>query len=242
VVVPGRGDEKHALRDCVIDRIALDPRRQLAAEAQVDDPRAVVDRPDDSGGLVDDVEPAGAPVRLHDHQPRVAAEPGQPFAVRDRAGRDRGDERPVPDVVACRDLAGDHAVRQGRLRGEVGRAEIGARVHDRDRHARGRLLHPFRHPVGARRRVLPLVRDPAGRGERERGLRRRHARRRTLDEADVSLPPEPGSVAGDDLNRTQGGEPPHDRRVMPCKQRLEARGRPVADGHLAQRRRRRPGA
>ena len=81
-------DEQHALLRRVPDRRALGGRGLRAAQAQVDDARAVVDGPDDAGGLVD-VGERRAAVRLHDHQVRLAAE----------AGGERRDEGSMTDRV-----------------------------------------------------------------------------------------------------------------------------------------------
>src|SRR5207302_7916698 len=104
-----------------------------AADAEVDDPRAVLDRVDDAARLVDVRERAVRPAGADHEQLCLAAEPGDPLVVADGTGRERGDERPVPVRVGDVGTARSYVVGRGGLRGEVRRAEIGAGVHDGDR-------------------------------------------------------------------------------------------------------------
>ena len=163
--------------DRVRDRVALDRRRPGAAEAEVDDPRAVVDRVHDPGRLVHVRERAVAGTRLDHEQLRVAAEAGDPVAVRHRPGRDRGDERAVAVVVAHVGGAGAGVVRGGRLRREVGRGQVGARVDHGDADGRGGAEDRVGHAVLVRAVVLPLQPGRARRREpRARARRPRRAR------------------------------------------------------------------
>ncbi len=171
-----------------------------AAEAEIDDLGALVDRVDDRGGLVDVGERAVGAARLHDQQPGVAAEAGDALAVRDRAGRERGDERAVAVTVADVGAAVEDVVRRRDLGGEVGRGQVGAGVDDGDRDPAGGSEHGLGHGVGARRRPLPLVggvgEGRARRCRRGQGrFRRRHAARRGLDEVDPGLVEQGGGEA-----------------------------------------------
>ena len=186
-----------------------------AAEAEVEDPRAVVDGVDDRRSLVDVGEGAVGAARLHDHQPGVAGDTGDPVAVRARArrrgprrtchGRSRRGRRlpPVPDAVASGDFAR-----------EVGRVEVGAGVDHGDRDRRGRA-RPRRDQVGVDCGVLPLQRHAAWDGG-ERRARRASARGEARSTRRI-----PGSAAsaarsGRDARRPQHddlqrGDPPDDR-------------------------------
>jgi hypothetical protein len=77
----------------------LERRRLESAEAEVDDLGSVLDGVDDPRRLVDVRDRAVRMRGLHAEQLGVATEASDPFAVRDRAGRQRGDERPVAVVV-----------------------------------------------------------------------------------------------------------------------------------------------
>ena len=110
-------------------------------EAQVDDACAVVDGPDDAGGLVD-VGERRAAARLDDHQP---SQPGRrsPRRATRRTFRDRPCRRRRSrrgDVVGDR-LPG----------GERGRRQVGARVDDGDRDRGGAVEHRHGYLVEMRR-------------------------------------------------------------------------------------------
>ena len=120
----------------------------------------MVDGVDDPGGLVDVADRAVVVGDLHAEEPRVAAEPGDPLAVRDRACRERRDEGAVPVVVADIVAVRVHgAVDLRRLRGEVGLADVAAGVDDGDLDPRGGALDRVGDELTLRARVLPLVGD-----------------------------------------------------------------------------------
>src|SRR5262249_59478539 len=80
-------DDQHAVPLRVPNRASLESRRVEAAEADVDDPGAVLNRVDDPCRLVN-VRDRTVGVRdLDAHQLRVAPEAGDPLPVRDRARR-----------------------------------------------------------------------------------------------------------------------------------------------------------
>src|SRR6266536_1992457 len=118
----------------VADGAGLERRRLEATEAEVDDLCAVLDYVDDPGRLVDVRDRAVGMRYLHTEELSVATEAGDPFAVRDRAGRQRGDECAVAVVVT--DVAPvfgvDDAVDLGILRRDIRLAEVDARVDDGD--------------------------------------------------------------------------------------------------------------
>ena len=95
IAVADGGDEERSLRDRVVDGALLDRGGRRSAEAQVDDLGAVVDRIDDRRCLVDVAERAARAAGLHDHQACLAADAGDPVAVRRRSGGERGDEGAV---------------------------------------------------------------------------------------------------------------------------------------------------
>ena len=95
VVVSDRGDEQGALRDRVVDRALLDRGGRRAAEAEVDDPRAVVDCVDDRGRLVD--------VRERARRRRPPARPSAGHRRRRRRSRPRSStSRPQGRRRTCR--------------------------------------------------------------------------------------------------------------------------------------------
>src|SRR5512132_4282475 len=98
---------------------------------------------------------------LHAEELGVATETGNPFAVRDRAGRQRGDERAVAVVVTdvAPVLGVDDAVDLRILRRDVRLAEVDAGVDDGDLDPGGRAENRVRHLVDAGGGVLPFVRD-----------------------------------------------------------------------------------
>jgi hypothetical protein len=121
------------VRRGVLDRAALGGGGLHAAEAEVDDSRAVVDGVDDGGRLVDVGERAIGAAGLHDEETSVAAEARDALAVRDRPGGDRGHEGAVTVPVAHVRRPIHDAVRLGGLGAEIRSAQVGAGVHDRDR-------------------------------------------------------------------------------------------------------------
>ena len=82
VVVPGRDHDERAARDGDAKRRQLDPGRLRAAHAQVHDACAVFDGVDDARRDVDVRERAARRGRLHEEEPRVAAEAGDPEPFR----------------------------------------------------------------------------------------------------------------------------------------------------------------
>ena len=157
-VVAGGCDDEHAVRGRVVDRARLHRGRRRAAEAEVHDPRAVIDGVRDRGRLVDVGERPVARAGLEDHQLRVSAEAGDAVAVRHRAGRERGDERPVADGVADVARPGARAERNRSLGREIRRAHVGAGVDDRDRHAARGAQNPTRErrPRASPRTAIPM--------------------------------------------------------------------------------------
>ena len=221
VAVADRRDEKGSLRDCVVDRALLDRGRRRAAEAEIDDLRAVIDRVDDRGGFVDVREGAARTARLHDHQPRLAADACDPVPVRRRTCGEGGDEGAVAVGVLHVRLPLADVVGPRRLRAEIGSAEIGAGVDHRDRETRRRLDHRGGHLIRSHRRVLPL--EGQSRGERSKGgLDERPPIRRPLDAHDPLLRADPLGEALDAAARThsshvQRREAPHELRRMPLE-------------------------
>ncbi len=234
-VADGR-DEEHALRDRVVDRAPLDRGSRRAAEAEVDDLRAVVDRVDDRGGLVDVREGAARAACLHDHQPRLARDAGDAVPVRRRAGGESRHEGAVPVAVGDVRLPLADAVGVRRLRAEIRCAEVGAGVDHRDREARRRLRHRRGDLIGPHGRVLPLERH--GGGERsEGGLDERPSSRRPLDADDSGLRGDPSRKALDVPARAHRGDvAAHGCGGRPA--RGAARARPRARARSRTRRRR----
>ena len=132
----------------LLERGCLDP-----ADREIDDLGAVVDRVDDGVGLVDVGEGAVRAAGLDEEQLRVAAEAGDPLAVRHRAAGDRGDERPVAVEVADVGVRVEDVVGLRSLGGEIGGPDIGARVDHGDLHAgrRAEDRPPARRPRGSPR-------------------------------------------------------------------------------------------
>ncbi len=234
LVADGRDDE-HAVVERVLDRVTLDRRRSGSAEADVDDPRAVVDGVDDPGGLVDVGERPVRGAGLDDEELRVAARARDSVAVRHGTGRDRCDERPVAVVVADVAGAGARVVGGGGLRREIGRRQVGAGVDDGDLDRGGCAQHRVGDAVLVRTAVLPL---PAGGGarecERHRRLGRCAACGRAGDKADAlgtteRLPRD----ARPHLNRMQCREQPHERGAAESSRK--PRRRRVADDEHAAR-------
>src|SRR2546430_12940251 len=97
---------------------------------------------------------------LHAEQLGVAAEAGDPFAVRDRAGRQRGDERAVAVVVTDVGpvLGVDDAVDLRVLGGDVGLAKVDAGVDDGDLDLGGGAENRVWHLVEMSGGGLPFVR------------------------------------------------------------------------------------
>ena len=238
VLVPTGGDEQDVPVGCIVDGALLDDRAALAADAEIDDFGAVVDRVDDRGRLVDLGEHAVLAARLDDEELRVAAEPCDAFVVGDGARGERGDEGPVAVQVTnvgplAHDVPGLRA-----LGGEIGMAQVGAGVDDRDLDAGGCAQNRVGHFVGSCRHVLPLVRKARAEEDDQRRLGVKAARPKAVHEGD---PWERGDTRCEmvavhlrvDGDRAQLGQPLHD----PCgefRQRL-AKGLlgAVADDDLA---------
>src|SRR5205823_11798926 len=125
--------------DCVADRALLGRGARGAAEAHVDDLRAVIDRVDDCGRLVDVGDRAVRRRDLDGEQLRVASEARYTLGVRGRAGRQGRDEDAVTVVVRDVRRAAAHAPRRGGFGGQVRGGDIRARIDDGDRDRRGRM-------------------------------------------------------------------------------------------------------
>ena len=202
----------------VLDGHALDERGGGAAEAQVDDPRAVVDRVDDPERLVHVGERARLRARLDDEELRGAAEARDPVAVRARARGDRGHERAVAFRISHVRAARVDVVPGRRLRGEIRRGEVGARVHDRDRQRAGGAQDRGRHRVGVGRPVLPFEREAVREAGREAGLCAGDAGGDRLDRPDPGTARDPGREPQrrslrHDLGDVEGGDPADDGAV-----------------------------
>jgi len=145
----------------IADGTGLERRRLESAKAEVDDLGSLLDGVDDPGRLVDVRDRAVGMRDLHAEELGVATEAGDPFAVGDRAGRQRGDERAVAVVVTdvAPVLEVDDAIDLRVLRRYVRLPEVDACVDDGDLDTGGRAENGVRHVVEAGRGVLPFVRD-----------------------------------------------------------------------------------
>src|SRR5581483_7490682 len=118
-----RGDDEDAAGDRRVDRPALDRRRAVAGQAEVDDLRAGTDGPVDRPRLVDVREGAVGPARLDDQEARVTPEADDAGADLDCARSERRDEGAVAAVVGDVARVADDAVRAWMLPREGRRAE-----------------------------------------------------------------------------------------------------------------------
>jgi hypothetical protein len=216
----------------VVDCPALDERGLRAAEAEIHDPRPMVDRPDDRRRLVEIGEARAAAVRLHDHQRSRAAEARHPGRAANRAGRERGDERPVADAVVDGVGLGGDVVGRRALGGEARHGHVGPGVDDGDRHARRGGLHPRRNEILVCGRPLPLG-NRRGRGGRKRRRARIGARLLELHEPDSRARAKlPDGTKARDVNPRR----PQRRYAQVDPQPVQRRGRGVAHRHEPARR------
>ena len=113
-----------------------------AAEAEVDHPGPVVDRPADRLRLCDRRDSAVGADDLRDQQLGGEGDAGDPLPVAERRGDDPGDERAV--ALAVRDLAADEALRERHPAGELRMLDVEAGVDYSNPHGtqRGRKVDP----------------------------------------------------------------------------------------------------
>ena len=199
-VADGR-DDHGAVPNGVLDRVGLaqgvgvPPRiARIAqpAEAEVDDPRSVVDGPADRGGLGLERDRAVAAHDFGDQELRREGDARDPLPVVGRRGDLSRDEGPVALLVGERASA-DEALRERDPARELRMPAVDAGIDDRDLHARTRQRRQLR--PGVERLVLgevPLLRGQrvvrregraagrcradSGRHEGERGERGRRPR------------------------------------------------------------------
>ena len=156
-VVARGGDDQDALAPRIGDAVGQHRRRLAAAEAEIDDARTVIGRPDDACSDVDIAARASGVEHLdrQDRGLRSDAGLGQAVALDLRHGA--GDMGAVPVVVRRVVAAGDHVPAREQTSGEVGSGGH-ARVDDGDDDAGAARDRPRRRDADGVE--TPLLRAP----------------------------------------------------------------------------------